>query len=76
MDLILLNPPFHLGASIHMGAATRLFEAAARMLKPGGELLTVYNSVLGYRPELTRVIGHTQQVHRTSKFTVTRSVRR
>ncbi|WP_300267568.1 methyltransferase [Microbacterium sp.] len=75
-DLILLNPPFHLGASVHTGAATRLFEASARLLKPGGELLTVYNSSLGYRADLTRFIGETVQLRRTPKFTVTRSVRR
>ncbi|MCS3844522.1 class I SAM-dependent methyltransferase [Microbacterium sp. AK031] len=75
-DLILLNPPFHLGASVHTGAATRLFAASARLLRPGGELLTVFNSSLAYRPELTRLIGRTEQVHRTSKFTVTCSIRR
>ncbi|MEV8250051.1 methyltransferase [Microbacterium sp. NPDC076768] len=75
-DVVLLNPPFHLGSSIHTGAATRLFEAAARVLRPGGELFTVFNSSLGYRPELTRLIGVTEQLQRTSKFTVTRSVRR
>ena len=73
-DLVLLNPPFHLGASIHTGAATRLFDAAARLLRPGGELLTVYNSHLSYRPELTRRVGPTEQLHRTPKFTVTRSI--
>lgn len=74
-DLILLNPPFHLGASVHTGAATRLFEASAHLLRPGGELLTVFNSSLAYRPELTRMIGRTEQLHRTSKFTVTHSIR-
>jgi len=75
-DVVLLNPPFHLGTSIHSGAATRLFEAAARLLRPGGELFTVFNSSLGYRAELTRIVGDTEQLHRTPKFTVTRSIRR
>ncbi|PRB56990.1 class I SAM-dependent methyltransferase [Microbacterium sp. MYb45] len=75
VDIVLLNPPFHLGTSVHTGAATRLFEAAARVLRPGGELFTVYNSSLGYRAELTRLIGHTEQLSRTPKFTVTRSIR-
>ncbi|MBT2495840.1 methyltransferase [Microbacterium sp. ISL-59] len=75
VDVVLLNPPFHLGTSVHTGAATRLFEAAARVLRPGGELFTVYNSSLGYRAELTRLIGHTEQLSRTPKFTVTRSIR-
>lgn len=74
-DAVLLNPPFHLGASVHTGAATRLFEAAARVLRPDGELFTVYNSSLAYRPELTRLVGSTEQVERTPKFTVTRSIR-
>ncbi|WP_091228775.1 class I SAM-dependent methyltransferase [Microbacterium sp. 3J1] len=75
-DIVLLNPPFHLGTSVHTGAATRLFDAAARLLRPGGELFTVYNSSLGYRAELTRLVGATEQLHRTAKFTVTRSIRR
>lgn len=75
VDVVLLNPPFHLGTSVHTGAATRLFEAAARVLRPGGELFTVYNSSLGYRAELARLIGHTEQLSRTPKFTVTRSIR-
>lgn len=74
-DVVLLNPPFHLGTSVHTGAATRLFEAAARILRPGGELFTVYNSSLGYRAELGRLVGATEQLHRTPKFTVTRSIR-
>ncbi|KIA72835.1 methyltransferase small subunit [Arthrobacter sp. MWB30] len=72
-DLILLNPPFHLGASVHAGAAMRMFEAAARVLAPGGELWTVYNSHLRYRPTLERLIGPTVEEGRNPKFTVTRS---
>lgn len=75
-DVVLLNPPFHLGTSVHTAAATRLFEAAARLLRSGGELWTVYNSTLAYRGELTRLVGPTEQVHRTPKFTVSRSIRR
>lgn len=75
-DLVLLNPPFHLGASVHTGAATRMFTASARLLRSGGELWTVFNSSLAYRGELARMIGPTEQVTRTSKFTVTRSIRR
>lgn len=75
-DVVLLNPPFHLGAIVHTGAATRLFEASARLLRPGGQLLAVWNSTLRYRPQLERLIGPTEQLLRSPKFTVTRSVRR
>ncbi|MDR6866926.1 16S rRNA (guanine1207-N2)-methyltransferase [Microbacterium resistens] len=73
-DLILLNPPFHLGASVHEGAGRRLIDAAARLVRPGGEIWTVFNSGLDHRRALAAV-GPTTQIHRTPKFTVTRSVR-
>ncbi|MET3370014.1 UNVERIFIED_CONTAM: 16S rRNA (guanine1207-N2)-methyltransferase [Jeotgalibacillus campisalis] len=75
-DMILLNPPFHLGASVHAGAALKMFQAAARVLAPGGELWTVYNSHLQYRAALERIIGPTVEEGRNPKFTVTRSRKR
>ncbi|WP_349899226.1 class I SAM-dependent methyltransferase [Parafrigoribacterium soli] len=74
-ELILLNPPFHIGATVHSGIAPRLFEDAARVLAPGGELWTVFNSHLGYRPALERIVGPTRQIARNAKFTVTASTR-
>jgi 16S rRNA (guanine1207-N2)-methyltransferase len=75
-ELILLNPPFHVGATVHAGIAGKLFDDAARVLKPGGELWTVWNSHLGYRPVLERTVGPTRQLGRNSKFTVTVSAKR
>lgn len=74
-ELILLNPPFHIGSSVHAGIALKLFEDAARVLKPGGELWTVWNTHLGYRSALAGIVGPTHQVGRNSKFTVTVSTR-
>ncbi|MDF9750389.1 class I SAM-dependent methyltransferase [Arthrobacter sp. ES3-54] len=75
-DLVLLNPPFHLEAAVHSGAGIKLIEAAGRVLAPGGELWTVFNSHLHYRPALERLIGPTREVGRNPKFTVTASTRR
>ena len=75
-SLILLNPPFHVGATVHAGIAQKLFDDAARVLKPGGELWAVWNSHLGYRPALERTVGPTRQLGRNSKFTVTVSTKR
>jgi 16S rRNA (guanine1207-N2)-methyltransferase len=75
-DLILLNPPFHVGAAVHAGAGIKLIEAAGRVLAPGGELWTVFNSHLHYRPALERLIGPTREVGRNPKFTVTASTRK
>lgn len=75
-DVVLLNPPFHVGATVHTAIAHKLFVAAARLLRPGGELWCVWNSPLGYKADLIRLVGPTTQVRRTPTFTVTRSVRR
>lgn len=75
-DLVLVNPPFHAGATVHTGIAARLFADAARVLAPGGELWTVFNSHLRYRPILDRVVGPTKQAARNAKFTITVSTRR
>ena len=74
--LILLNPPFHLGASVHAGAGIKMFEAAARVLAPGAELWTVFNSHLHYLPALERLVGPTSVKGRNPKFTVSVSVKR
>jgi len=75
-DLILLNPPFHVGAGVHAGAGLKLIEAAGRVLAPGGELWTVFNRHLAYFPALERHIGPTVVKGQNPKFTVTLSTRR
>ena len=75
-DLILLNPPFHVGAGVHAGAGLKLIEAAGRVLAPGGELWTVFNRHLGYLPALERHVGPTVVKGQNPKFTVTLSTPR
>lgn len=75
-SFIALNPPFHRGAAIDESIARHLFADAARVLRPGGELWTVWNSALRYRPSLEKLVGPTRQIARTTKFTVTASTRR
>jgi len=70
-DLIVLNPPFHIGAVVHTGPAQRMFSDAARVLRPGGELWTVFNTHLGYRQTLARIVGPTDLVTHNATFTVT-----
>lgn len=75
-SFIALNPPFHSGAAVTDRVAPHLFADAARVLRPGGELWCVWNSPLGYRSTLERLVGETRQMARDPKFTVTVSVRR
>ncbi|UFS93611.1 class I SAM-dependent methyltransferase [Nocardia huaxiensis] len=74
-DLVLCNPPFHVGAAVHTGSAIKMFQQAGRVLRPGGELWTVYNTHLNYRGVMERLVGKTEVMGRNRKFTVTRSVR-
>jgi 16S rRNA (guanine1207-N2)-methyltransferase len=75
VDLVVCNPPFHVGTAVVTAAADRLFAAAARALRPGGELWCVYNSSLPHRPALRRLVGPTRTVGTGPRFVVTRSVR-
>ena len=76
VDLVVCNPPFHLGAAVVTGAADRLFAAAGRVLRPGGELWCVYNNRLPHRAALRRLVGPTQVAASDRRFTVTVSTRR
>lgn len=75
VDLIVCNPPFHEGAAVHTGGASKLFSAAGRVLRPNGQMWTVFNTHLNYRRELASAVGPTDVMGRNGKFTVTRSVR-
>lgn len=75
VDVVVCNPPFHAGAVVSVDIAEAMFRAAARVLRPGGELWVVWNSHLRYRAALERSVGPTEQITRTPKFTVTRSRR-
>ncbi len=75
VDLVVCNPPFHEGASLHTGSAEKLFAAARRVLRPGGEMWTVYNTHLAYKKALSDAIGPTEVAGKNAKFTVTTSVR-
>lgn len=75
-DLILLNPPFHTGATVHAGVAHRLIRACTRALAPGGELRIVFNSHLRYRPLVEQAVGHTREVARDRTFTVLAATKR
>ena len=76
VDLVVCNPPFHLGVAVSETLAHRLFAGAARVLRPGGELWCVFNSHLPHRDALRRIVGPTRQVTRDPTFTVTASTRR
>ncbi|CAN5377907.1 class I SAM-dependent methyltransferase [soil metagenome] len=74
-DVVVCNPPFHVGSTVHTGVALALFRDAARVLSPGGQLFTVFNSHLAYQADLRRLVGPTTVLGQNAKFTVTVSTK-
>ena len=54
----------------------RMFDDAARVLRPGGRLWCVFNSHLPYRKELNVRLGRTQVAAQDPHYTVTVTTRR
>ena len=75
VDLVVCNPPFHVGAAVVTSAADRLFAAAGRVLRPGGALWTVFNSPLTHPAALRRLVGPTRVVARDRRFSIAVSTR-
>jgi len=74
-DLVLLNPPFHLGHVVDEFAGRRLIRQAHDALVPGGSLLLVFNNHLKYRTQLRSLFGPVEELARNSRFTVVRAFR-
>jgi len=75
LDVVLCNPPFHRGTSRDSDVAFAMFADAARALRPGGELWTVFNTHLPYLPALRRLVGPTKVLGQNPQYLVTRSRR-
>lgn len=75
IDLVVSNPPFHIGTAKDTSPTRELFAQAGRLLVPGGELWCVYNSHLPYLAWLRESVGPTTIVARDRSYLVTRSRR-
>lgn len=75
-SLVTLNPPFHMGNTVHAGIALKLVDEAARVLAEDGTLICVFNSHLRYTPEIRRRVGPVIQLARDARFTVVAATRR
>ncbi len=68
-DLIVTNPPFHVGSDLILDVALEFIRAVERHLAPGGEVWLVANHFLPYERELAR-IGVVRDVARGRGFKV------
>ena len=71
VNAIVTNPPFHQGVAKDTSDTLGMFDEAARVLRPGGQLWCVFNSHLPYRKELNARLGRTQVAAQDPHFTVT-----
>lgn len=70
VELILCNPPFHLGHTVDDFAGRRLLEQCSEQLLPGGKLCLVANRHLHYGATLKRGFPEVEQLAQNSKFTI------
>jgi 16S rRNA (guanine1207-N2)-methyltransferase len=68
-DLIVANPPFHVGSDLILDVALEFIRCAERRLTPGGEFWLVANHFLPYEAEMAR-IGVVHEVARERGFKV------
>jgi 16S rRNA (guanine1207-N2)-methyltransferase len=74
-DLVLCNPPFHVGKTTDLALPVRFIEEAAHVLRPGGTLQLVANRKLPYEWELERVFGNRRTVFDGNRFKVLSATR-
>jgi 16S rRNA (guanine1207-N2)-methyltransferase len=68
-DLIITNPPFHVGSDLILDVALEFIRAIERHLAPGGQAWLVANHFLPYERELGR-IGPVREVAKAKGFKV------
>lgn len=76
LDLVLCNPPFHLGHNIEDGISTQMFTDAYKSLKQNGIIRVVGNSHLAYQLKLKKIFGNSQIISTNNKFIICESIKK
>lgn len=76
VDLVVTNPPFHIGTAKESTPTLDMLADAGRVLRPGGQVWCVFNSHLPWAAHLRDAVGPTRVVARSRTHTLTRSVKR
>jgi 16S rRNA (guanine1207-N2)-methyltransferase len=74
-DLVVTNPPFHLGGMQTTKIAERFIREAAQVLKPQGRLFLVANRFLKYEPTLHECFSQVEEVGGDKRYKVLRAVK-
>jgi 16S rRNA (guanine1207-N2)-methyltransferase len=72
-DLVVTNPPFHMGGIQTLEIAERFIREAAQVLRPQGRFYLVANRFLKYEPVLHAHFQHVEEVGGDTRFKVMRA---
>jgi 16S rRNA (guanine1207-N2)-methyltransferase len=73
-DLVVTNPPFHLGGIQTTGIAERFIREAAQVLRPRGRFYLVANRFLKYEPTLRACFKSVEEVGGNTRYKVLRAM--
>ncbi|HEX7976681.1 MAG TPA: class I SAM-dependent methyltransferase [Anaerolineales bacterium] len=74
-DLVLTNPPFHVGKEVEYGVTQGFIRQAWQALEPGGHMLLVANRFIPYERVMQPVFTGVERVAETGKFHLLRGVK-
>ena len=74
-DVVVTNPPFHVGKQTDLDVPTQFIRDAWRVLKPGGRLQLVANRTLPYERLVFDTFGNRTTVHDGPRFKVLSATR-
>lgn len=74
-DTVVMNPPFHAGHRTDVGLGRAFFEAARRVLRPGGTLWAVANVHLPYEGLIDELFDRWEGVTEVDGFKILRAER-
>ena len=69
-DVVVTNPPFHVGKATDLGVPNQFITDAHDVLSPGGRLFLVANRTLPYEQAIKHRFGNVSNVHDGPRFKV------
>ena len=75
IDLVVVNPPFHVNAAVGDETAWSMFVDAHRVLVDGALLIVVGNRHLAYHAKLSKIFGDVEVLGANNRFVVHRARR-